>query len=240
MEISDYISWVYSDQEKESKYQLVRFRPTLIKKTRKLINHKWVDTEILLNTEEEMRSFASDYTLRLILAIPTRLYEFLEYHYSKYIIKNPGQELDFLHFIEQSTDHVSNITATKKDEPGGIIKIGDADKNRIKLITNWVEDKREKLTAGVTEPGNPVEKIKWNGSSEILGFLFLELVRKGYIDPPLFHGKPNFTGLSRLCGQYFEVGTTPGNLERVFNEENNALTTWKRERFTIPPLSEIA
>lgn len=154
----------------------------------------------------------------------TELETYFEKVYLTFRNLNPGKELDFLSYIEESITWITGSGKTKSRE---------------KFIYDWTEEKRTELKAEVKASQTQVEKIKWNGTPEIFGFLFLELIRKGYIDVPLHHGKPNFTGFSRLCWEHFEIKTTPGNLERALNEENNRLTDWKRDQFKIPQLSEI-
>jgi hypothetical protein len=68
----------------------------------------------------------------------------------------------------------------------------------------------------------------------------LELIKKGYIEPALHNGESNFSGFARLCGEYFEIETTPSNLQRVLQEGKNRLSQIKREKFRIPELNDLA
>jgi len=86
--------------------------------------------------------------------------------------------------------------------------------------------------------GAKTEKIKWLGTPSLFGYLFLELVKHGFIEPPLYNGDPNYTGFARLCFQYFDIDTTPGNLIKEMNPEKNTLSDTKRLKF--PDLSELA
>jgi len=218
--VPDFVSFVNEDETPDSPYQSVIPNIETFKKDNPDYIKENLESEYLRLIEGVLNL---DFSNIFVNGKPTEIKMYLDYHYNKYLEKHSGEGIDFLYFVSDwilQPDPDIEIRATNE-----------------KFINEWIEEKHYPEVKG---PGTQTEKIKWNGSPEILGFLFLELVRKGYIDPPLFHGKPNFTGLSRLCGQYFEVNTTPGNLERVFNEENNTLTSWKREQFTIPLLSEIA
>ena len=171
---------------------------------------------------------------------PSHVYGFLDFHYEQF---NEGSTrehrgLDFLYFVQEHLDINAKHELIDENGQVSIITTPIAE-SRKTLIREWIAEKRKVLKDAPNVTQDTKEKIKWNGSPEILGFLFLELVRKGYIDPPLFHGKPNFTGLSRLVWQSFELDSTPGNLDRALNESNNQLTDYKRDRLKLPPLSEI-
>lgn len=89
-------------------------------------------------------------------------------------------------------------------------------------------------------------KIKWKGSTALFGYLFLELIKYGYIEPPLRNGETNYSAFARLCYQYFEVSnkrgelTTLENLEKELNPNKCSLSDTKRAKFTIPDLSDLA
>ncbi len=86
-----------------------------------------------------------------------------------------------------------------------------------------------------------LEKIQWKGSPALFGYVFLELVDKGYIEPPLYAGDWNYQGLAKLCFQYFNVkNTTIENLIKEMNPKKNYISETKKAKFTIPPLSDLA
>ena len=84
-----------------------------------------------------------------------------------------------------------------------------------------------------------IEKIKWKASPSIFGFLMNELVKHGYIEPPLRGGEYNFTGLAKLCCSYFEINSPLENVIKELNPNKNALSDVKRAKFTIPELSDL-
>jgi len=113
---------------------------------------------------------------------------------------------------------------------------------------NYWEKHNNDPTAGDQVTGKPFEKIKWKGKPSQFAFLFLELVKHGFIEPPFHRGESNnYTGLSRLCYQYFDIDTTPENLTKELKPDNektgtrkNTLSDTNRAKFTIPNLSDLA
>ena len=225
-----YISVAYQGETPESEYQVK------IPKTREELEGKpikyWFDINPLIEDQ---------YQSMLQYTTPSHVYGYLDFHYDKFInlATREHQGLDFLFFIMENL----NISDKHKTiDKAGKIKNSEnpITESRKTLILEWVAEKRKELKEAPNVTLETRDKIKWNGSPEILGFLFLELVRKGYIDPPLYHGKPNFTGFSKLVWQSFDINSTPGNLERALNESNNQLSDYKRDRLKLPLLSEIA
>jgi len=84
-----------------------------------------------------------------------------------------------------------------------------------------------------------LKKIEWKGSPALFGYLFTELVKNGFIEPPLYNGEPSYSGLAKLCFQYFNVNeTTLDNLKKEMNPNKNTLSETKRAKF--PNLSDLA
>lgn len=111
--------------------------------------------------------------------------------------------------------------------------------SRKQTILEWVNEKMAYLKENV-KPTPTNEKIKWNGSPSQFGFLINSLVTKGFIEPPLYNGETNFSGLARLCYDHFDIETTIGNLTKEVNPEKNTLSDTKRSKFDIPNLSDLA
>jgi len=183
-----------------------------------------------------------EFRMLLIETLPTELIKFLE---NQYIIdrqKNPGRELDFLYYI------LDNIDLDSENHGGQEVLIN----SRIELVKSWVSGKLNELN----NTGNPLqagEKIKWKGTPSQFGYLFSELVKHGFIEPPLYNGETNYTGLAKLCYEYFDIEsepgkkTTPGNLTKELKPDNdktgerkNTLSDTKRAKFNIPYLSDLA
>ena len=83
------------------------------------------------------------------------------------------------------------------------------------------------------------DKIKWLGTPSQFGYIFLELVKQGFIELTLHNGDSNFTELARRCYKYFDIDTTPENLKKEMNPNKNTLSDTKRAKFTIPNLSDL-
>lgn len=152
---------------------------------------------------------------------------FLDYQYQKFIEKNGDGSL-FLIFIQETINDIQALSEA-----------------RIKTILEWIETKRKELPQ---DPGKDqgaeaptLKKIEWKGSPASFGYLFLELVKNGFIEPPLRNGEPNFTGLAKLCFQYFNVKNTDLEyLTKQLNPNSNLLSDTKRAKFTIPNISDLA
>ena len=103
------------------------------------------------------------------------------------------------------------------------------------LVLNLVE-KLQPNKIGKTD----IQKLKWNCSPSILGWLITELANKGYIEYPIHNGDPNPTGLAKMCFSIFELDTTKENLIKEFNSNKNTLSDTKRAKFTIPVLKDLS
>lgn len=121
----------------------------------------------------------------------------------------------------------------------------DDDNNRVKrlkLIKNennlidWLKRKLDKIS--VAKNSTTLEKIKWNCSPAVMGYIFSEFVRQNFIAPPLHNGEVNFTRLAKLCWQYFDISS---NSEDYFIKQfrESSLSETKKKKFTIPDLKDI-
>ena len=167
---------------------------------------------------EEINS--NELVCRISELIPSELFDFLEDLYRIDKEKNPGKEQAFLYYFLDIIEVHDNFLLN----------------SRKKLIWEWIEKKKNEIQVSEI-PVKQGEKIKWNGTPSQFGYLFLELVKNGFIEPPLYNGDPNYTGFARLCFQYFEINTTPGNLEKEMNPNKNTLSDTKRLKF--PNLSDL-
>lgn len=159
---------------------------------------------------------------KLIIADPEfykhkKFMEFYREHGSPKIIdKKP-----FLIFIKEMLPSYPEISESRKQ-----------------TILEWVNEKMAYLKENA-KPAPINEKIKWSGTPSQFGYLMNCLVKKGFIDPPLYNGETNFSGLARLCYDYFDIETTIGNLTKEVNPEKNTLSETKRAKFNIPGLSDL-
>jgi hypothetical protein len=144
--------------------------------------------------------------------------EFYREHGSPKIInKKP-----FLIFIKEMLPYYPEISDSRKH-----------------TILEWVNEKLADLKNSM-KPVPTNDKIRWKGTPSQFGFLINRLVCHGFIDPPIYNGETNFTGLARLCYDHFEIETTLGNLTKEVNPEKNTLSDTKRAKFTIPDLIDLA
>jgi hypothetical protein len=86
------------------------------------------------------------------------------------------------------------------------------------------------------------EKIKWLGTPSQFGFLFSELVKKHYIEPPKTFAEPSYAKYAKICMEVFDINTTEGNLAKELNPAigKNTLSDTKKEKFTIPEILDIS
>jgi len=133
---------------------------------------------------------------------PSEILSFIEYHYNPF----KGEKQKFLiHVNYLIDDYRANL-----DNIHSIKSLGmDADKisiidNKNKIVLEWIANNKEEIDFGGV---NKIEKIKWNGKPAQIGYLFKELVDKGWITLPMTSQKENVKKLSRLCQQYFDVKT---------------------------------
>ncbi|MCX6234985.1 MAG: hypothetical protein NT175_09745 [Bacteroidetes bacterium] len=84
------------------------------------------------------------------------------------------------------------------------------------------------------------EKIIWKGTPSVFGYLFHELIAKGFIEPPLHNGEINYTKCARLCLKYFDIKTTEGTLINMINPEKCNLSETKKAKFTIPEINDLS
>jgi len=154
---------------------------------------------------------------------------FLNYHYQKYYEKN-GDGYPFLAFMKEVLDDLTELSDKRKY-----------------TILEWLDRKKEEKNHAV-----PVElqtnadlsrKIQWKGTAALFGYLFMELIKKGYIEPELHNGEMSYAGTAKLFFNHFNVNnTTIDNLIKEINpaHDKNTLSPTKRAKFTIPNLSDLA
>lgn len=170
------------------------------------------------------------------------VFEFLDFHLNRYTEGNPGKEKMFLLFVKECVLIPGEIEFghDKGDgKPRMKVKTVSINEGRKETVKEWIETKNNEIETN-RKPLQAGEKIKWNGTPSQFGYLFLELVARGFIDTPLYNGETNFKGLARQCYQYFDITTTPGNIEKEMNPNKNTLSDIKRAKFTIPNLSDLA
>jgi len=131
---------------------------------------------------------------------------------------------------------ISSQIVYPKDKPENV---------ELDYMIKWIEleieklKEMEKLTSGAEVPTS--KKIEWKGSPALFGYLFTELIKKGYIEPELHNGEMSYQGTAKLFFNHFNVNnTTFENLKNEMNPGKCKLSDTKRAKFTIPNLSDLA
>lgn len=101
--------------------------------------------------------------------------------------------------------------------------------SKIKFEKVLIEDKNIFSTA---------QKIKIKGSLQSIGFLFSELIEKGFIEAPKRNGKDNTSAISRMILEHFEFidkeeQPKPEDIRKTLFTENK-LSIEKQNQFKIP------
>jgi hypothetical protein len=234
----DYFSWIFLGEKPESEYQFIRkVSSNLIKD-----NPSLAESELIEIEDQFTEQHLINYIGLLRFDQPSRIIQFYEFHYEKFKEKYPGQELDFLFYVNQT---INDITGTKifkyeVEEEEKMAFVGELPQERKRIVEEWIENKRLELKNEKAERGRPIKKIKWKGSPAIFGYFFIELVRKGFISPPLRNGEMNYAGYAKLLFAHFDIPTNSlDNIIKEINPGKNTLSDTKRAKFTIPELSEL-
>ncbi|MCQ9638111.1 hypothetical protein MP478_01820 [Chryseobacterium sp. WG14] len=105
-----------------------------------------------------------------------------------------------------------------------------------KKITSEIESQLSKSTnvEKITVP----QKIKIKGSLQSVGYLFSELIEKGFIEAPKRNGKDNTSAISRMILDHFEFidkeeQPKPEDIRKTLFTENK-LSIEKQNQFKIP------
>ena len=89
------------------------------------------------------------------------------------------------------------------------------------------------------EPG---EKLQWNCKPAVAGYIISELIRKGYIEPPVTHGELSYAKLGAICNELFTVANhtpTPESWRKVLNPESSTLSDHKRAKLSLPDSNDL-
>lgn len=108
-----------------------------------------------------------------------------------------------------------------------------------KTLKYLVKLKRKYFGTEVLIP-EPFEKIVWKGSPSQFGYLFLELVKKGFIELPKTRGIYSNTQFAKTCYTVFNIDTTLGTLIKALNPKDNKLTDANRKAFVIPDIKTLS
>lgn len=93
------------------------------------------------------------------------------------------------------------------------------------------------------EPAEPGAKLTWNCKPAIAGFIISELIRAGYIDPPVRRGDLNLKELARTCNQIFDFKDFKPGVDGWRNnvdETRNELTAVPRAKLKLPERDQLS
>ncbi|MCK8493146.1 hypothetical protein M0L20_14850 [Spirosoma sp. RP8] len=88
-------------------------------------------------------------------------------------------------------------------------------------------------------------KLVWNCKPAVAGYIISELIRAGYIDPPIANGDLNYAELGRICSQLFEFKKHKPSAEgwrKLLNADvagSNALPDYKRAKLKLPDIDQL-
>ena len=100
------------------------------------------------------------YFMKTCYSQPSTCIEFLEYHYSQYLLKNPGKQINFIYFVEERLNKTFGFTYK---DPEGDKFVRDEETIpllRQTLIREWIEKKKNELnTAETPTPKRTIPKL---------------------------------------------------------------------------------
>lgn len=164
---------------------------------------------------------------------------------------------EFKIFINENKDKIPNWVIEKKEEEMWLEGL-EFNKKLIKEFDRILEFiynefdiengkliEQEKLIKKITDrkeiekfrlPNS--NKIKIKGSLQSVGFLFSELIEKGFIEAPKRNGKDNTSAISRMILDHFEFvdkeeQPKPEDIRKTLFSENK-LSADKQNQFKIP------
>lgn len=103
----------------------------------------------------------------------------------------------------------------------------------------FVYDQINNVSSNINSPDQETDKIAINGNIQLWGFLFNELINKGYITAPKHNGKVSHAKFARQLLQHFEFSSQPSEKQPSENYLTKALkenkySNNKQEIFKIP------
>ena len=170
-------------------------------------------------------------------------------------IKEIAGKLKKLLSTKEKLSYLNEVRSEIKQESfikqGGL---GGTFKNAFDPVLMYVDSEIQNLPSEKQDkPTLSNNKIKWNGTPSQFGYLFLELVKHGFIEPPPHGSEWSYSGLAKQCYQYFHIESKPGKLTTLENlikelqpdniktgNRKNTLCDSIRAKFTIPDLPDLA
>ncbi|AIH01283.1 hypothetical protein [Riemerella anatipestifer] len=180
-----------------------------------------------------------------------------DYIITKKIETDLGECIEFIDLDISGYDIPSGMFNVEID----IIYINDTKYNNFKLsvpkIYKFISDRRKEINGVQTtdevtstaeeqhKTGEEHEKITINGSIQLIGYIFTELIEKGYIEPKRKSGKTNASATAEMLLNHFNF-TYNANGEQPSKEylkkalfEQNQLSSDKATFIKIPHLKKL-
>ncbi|CCH55888.1 hypothetical protein BN8_05185 [Fibrisoma limi BUZ 3] len=154
-------------------------------------------------------------------------------------------------FIKLKHSIEKNLPVKLKDELAEDISTNYSTTNQSAEESQKITDEKGTITdilSGAStekEPDNGVDKNKliWNCKPAIAGFIISELIRAGYIEPPITNGELSLTKLANICNSSFrftKYNPSPNSWRNVVDTERNTLSEANRTKLTLPDLDQLS
>ena len=82
-------------------------------------------------------------------------------------------------------------------------------------------------------------KLKLNIGGALAGYLFRELIDKGYLEPKLHNGEESYEGTAKAISEHFEMNGKESTFIKSMNPEKNDLSETKRQKLILPKKSDL-
>lgn len=140
------------------------------------------------------------------------------------VLNDIGAEIKYI--IKRRFRMRLNIIQSLKSQ---IIKIQNVYFEIPETQTGFDEDEKEEIGKIIND------KLEWNGSPAVFGFLINQLINNGWINKPTKHYKKDADYYLNL----FNIKTTPGTLAKEINPKAYSLSKDHEKMFRIPHIDKI-
>lgn len=147
--------------------------------------------------------------------------------------------------------YIENIIAIKKNENARFIgRVNPRTGDIIPLKGKPPYNLSEPFTDDLEDQSDPLayedhEKITINGSIQLLGYIFTQLIENGYIEPKRRNGKTNASATAEMLLKHFNFTYAPDGKQPAKEYlkkslfEQNSLSADKTEFIKIPHLKKM-
>jgi hypothetical protein len=145
-----------------------------------------------------------------------------------------GEQIEWIeHTLEL---FFKELESSKKAEIWPANNLDELDK-----ILKWLKFKLEDAIIQYEILSEPiVGRIKWIGTPSQFGYVFLELIDKGYIKPPKHkNGKMNCRKFAKICFNVFDIIGEEATLVKELTPKSKSLDPSNQAEFNIPLESKL-